>query len=177
MKLIRFTAKCQRVSISDQYFKYGVRCFDLRVRFDSGVGLILCHGPIEYDFRYYEFIGDLEWMALRGDVTLRLLLDLRGVPEDQYDFQRKKFNAFYREILKPFHTIKCILGRDLPTWKKCIVTIPDGKVIEKYSSVTKPKYIDDWFPYLYARFKNKKIKETYLDEANEDILLIDFVDI
>ena len=29
---IHFMAKCQRVDIREQYEKYGVRCFDLRVR-------------------------------------------------------------------------------------------------------------------------------------------------
>ena len=50
MKLISFTAKCQDYHIYDQYYRYGVRCFDLRVRFNSDGKAIISHGIIEYDF-------------------------------------------------------------------------------------------------------------------------------
>jgi hypothetical protein len=45
---------------------------------------------------------------------------------------------------------------------------------ENYSSVMPPKWLDDWFPWLYAKLNNRKILSKGTDK---DILLIDFVNI
>ena len=46
--MIAFAARCQRVDIREQYLKYGVRCFDLRVRLDEFGYLVVAHGPVIY---------------------------------------------------------------------------------------------------------------------------------
>ena len=35
MKLFRFVAQCQDYDIKTQYEQFGVRCFDLRLKFDD----------------------------------------------------------------------------------------------------------------------------------------------
>ena len=35
MKMLAFTAKCQKYDIQTQYEKYNSRCFDLRLTFDD----------------------------------------------------------------------------------------------------------------------------------------------
>lgn len=187
MKLIGFTAKCQNVDVMTQYDTYGVRMFDLRIRFSDkpidnpmfSNDIKIVHGPIEYDYSYYQLIGELEFFNSMKDVTIRLLLDLRGVKKEDYEVQRKKFNRFYRGVLRNFTNIKYVLGRDLPEWKKCIITLSDGSIKEDYASVSKPKYIDDWYPYWYAKRKNKYIKRDFFNNINstEEFLLIDFVNI
>lgn len=48
MRLINFTSKCQKLTIKEQ-FKYGVRYFDFRIRYDKELELFLnCHGLVEY---------------------------------------------------------------------------------------------------------------------------------
>lgn len=170
-----FTARCQRVDIYEQYELYGVRCFDLRVRFDARGNLLLCHGLVEYDYSYYGLLSSLEWLNGRGTgVVIRLLLDLRGVDEDECDVQRKYYIGFYNEVLRNFRHLRFILGRELPSWKKLLVDLPDGDVDERYSSVRRPRWIDDWFPWFYARVMNRRNLRSGTDC---EIMLIDFVDI
>ena len=47
-----FTARCQSIDIRTQYEKYGVRCFDLRVRFDKNTGIVY---SIVLPTNYYVF--------------------------------------------------------------------------------------------------------------------------
>ena len=59
MRPIAFMAKCQRVDIRTQYERYGVRCFDLRVRFNKyGLGIV-AHGIVEYCFTASKIYEDL----------------------------------------------------------------------------------------------------------------------
>lgn len=174
MKLFSFMAKCQNVDIRKQYNNYGVRCFDLRLRFKKGLPVI-CHGLIEYKYSYEELLEDLKWLDSKGDVTIRLLLDLRGTSRKNWSQQKKDFNLFYISILHIFYpNFTYIVGRSLPDWDKIIKTILEGSVSEDYASVCAPKYIDDWIPILYAKWHNKISRNKKTDR---DILLLDFVDI
>ena len=175
MKPLRFTAKCQRCSIKEQYEKHNVRCFDLRIRFDKHDVPVICHGLIEYKYSYEDLLEDLKWLQSKGDAIVRLLLELRSVNKDDWSKQKKLFNTFYNTILKIFYpNIEFIRGRSLPDWDKIIKTVSEPDETEDYASVCAPKYIDDWIPILYAELNNKKSREKY-KECN--ILLLDFVDI
>ena len=174
MYLIKFTAKCQNVSIVDQYNRYGVRCFDLRIRFDKKELPVICHGIVEYKYSYEELLEDLKWLQSKGDVVVRLLLELRGIKRDKWIRQKQLFNTFYNTILKIFFpNIEFIKGRSLPDWDK-VIKIKDGNETEDYASVSNPKYIDDWIPILYALWHNKIARNRGTDR---DILLLDFIDI
>ena len=48
MAPFKFMAKCQDLNIIEQY-EIGVRCFDLRVRFNKKGEFILGHGFMQYD--------------------------------------------------------------------------------------------------------------------------------
>lgn len=80
MKPFRFMAQCQDWSITKQYDN-GVRCFDLRVRpkkiggFNS---VEVVHGYIVYDIDYWELREQLAWLDKKGDVYIRLILDVRN---------------------------------------------------------------------------------------------------
>lgn len=175
MKLISFTARCQRRSIREQYIKYNVRCFDLRIRFSKEELPVICHGIVEYKYSYEELLEDLKWLQSKGDVIVRLLLELRSVKKKDWSKQKQLFNTFYNTILKIFFpNIEFIKGRSLPDWDKVIKGIKEGNEVEDYASVSNPKYIDDWIPILYASINNKKALKKNIDK---EILLIDFVDI
>lgn len=175
MKPISFTARCQRRSIREQYIKYNVRCFDLRIRFSKEELPVICHGIVEYKYSYEELLEDLKWLQSKGDVIVRLLLELRSVKKKDWSKQKQLFNTFYNTILKIFFpNIEFIKGRSLPDWDKVIKGIKEGNEVEDYASVSNPKYIDDWIPILYASINNKKALKKNIDK---EILLIDFVDI
>lgn len=175
MKPISFTARCQRRSIREQYIKYNVRCFDLRIRFSKEELPVICHGIVEYKYSYEELLEDLKWLQSKGDVIVRLLLELRSIKKKDWSKQKQLFNTFYNTILKIFFpNIEFIKGRSLPDWDKVIKGIKEGNEVEDYASVSNPKYIDDWIPILYASINNKKALKKNIDK---EILLIDFVDI
>ena len=69
-----FIAKCQDLSIIEQY-NLGVRCFDLRIRFDKNPNLKVCHGIFEYNA--YFILSDLKWLNDKKDVYVRILHEVR----------------------------------------------------------------------------------------------------
>jgi hypothetical protein len=57
MKVFNFMSKCQEVSIEQQYDKYGIRVFDLRIAFDKSTpkfkhGLVTYKGDVEAVLSY-----------------------------------------------------------------------------------------------------------------------------
>lgn len=170
-KLIAFTARCQRVDIKTQYEKYGVRCFDLRIRFINNVPYVV-HNFIVY-CSLINIAPDLEYLNSKGNVSIRLIHDVRK--KKDHSINAKIDFSHYGIILSnTYKNIKFWCGRNLYDWTEDICFPYNPDCVEKYSSVCKPKYIDDWYPLFYAKLNNKKILNQYY---NTDILLIDFVDI
>jgi len=136
---------------------------------------VICHGIIKYKYSFANILHDLSWLCMKNNVTIRVALELRGIPKEDWSRQKSIFKDFYAKTLKStFPQLDFVLGRSLPDWEK-LIDISDGDIIEKYSSVSNPKYIDDWFPYLYAKLNNRK-NMYHLQNYNK-ILLIDFVNI
>ena len=173
MKLLAFTARCQECSIKDQYEKYGTRCFDLRVKFNGDGNTIIAHGCIEYEITEEQLMNDLGWLNAKGDVYVRVLHEAR-TKEYYSELTREMFVWFCDHLEETFTNIKFWCGRNMYNWKVDYVFSYDPSCEEKYSSVCPPKWIDDWYPKLYASVMNKRNKEKGTDK---DILLIDFVDI
>ena len=172
MKALAFTAKCQAVPIKEQYEQYGVRCFDLRVKFDGGVPVVV-HNIIEYELSEHELADTLYWLDAKGDVYVRVLLDIRN--EKGYTAeQRGMFVDFCYDIERAFKKIKFWCGRTLYDWSVLYEFKNNPSCEEKYSSVCPPKIIDDWWPYLFAKKNNKRILQ---EGTDKDFLMIDFVNI
>lgn len=172
MYLLRFAARCQDKSIYEQYEKYGVRCFDLRVRFD-GDDFVMSHGIIKYKITQEELFEYLDWLDKKGDVWIRYVHELRN--EKLYTDERiKQFSEFGKYLENKYTNIKFWYGKNLfnsAVDYECKYS-PSNE--EFYSSVREPKLIDDWYPRLYALLNNSKIKKNGTDK---DILLMDFVNI
>lgn len=164
-------ARCQSVDIRKQY-KLGVRCFDLRIRYNEN-GLIIAHGIIEYDYSIGSLIRDLEWLNEKGDCYVRLLFEARNLC--QYNrLDALRFRNFCKYIESYCNTIHWWCGRNLYNW---IVEYDFGiypTCEEKYGSVSKHKWLYAWWPWLYAKLNNRKIRSK---ETDKDILLIDYVGI
>lgn len=167
-----FMAKCQKYDIRTQYEKYNVRCFDLRVLFKKGQ-FIVAHGFFEYKCTLEDIERDLDWLNKKGDVYVRILHEVRR--KKQYTSENiGLFKNICEFFSKSYKNIKFWCGRNLYNWEVDYQFDNEPTCHEDYSSVSKPKYIDDWFPYIYAKINNKKIKEKGTDK---DILLIDFVNL
>ena len=81
MRLIAFAARCQRVDIREQYLKYGVRCFDLRMRYEH-LERVYAHGPVEYDMDCVQVANDLFWLNEKSDCYVRVIHEART--KEQY---------------------------------------------------------------------------------------------
>ena len=177
LRPFQFVARCQRVDIRRQYNDYGVRCFDLRIRFDADGDMEVAHGWMVYDVGGADVERDIEWLNQAGDCFVRVVHEVRT------DRQRtrqsvKLFQRWCREAVERWPCIEFWCGRNLATWEKDYEFGDDPTCWEMYSSVCKPKWIDDWWPWLFARLNNKKILATIdSQEPRADILLIDYVDI
>ena len=169
MKLISFTAKCQSYNIIDQY-KVGVRCFDLRVRFNK-TELIIAHGMIEYNILEEELFDDLEYLNSKRDVCIRILHEVR-TKKLHTEEAIENFVDFIIKLQCKFPNIKFWCGKNLYNWENDYEFPYKPSCEEKYASVCSPKLIDDWYPRLFAYLNNKKIIKKGTDK---DILLIDFV--
>lgn len=170
-RLIAFTARCQRLTIREQY-DFGVRCFDLRIRFIDGMAHI-----VHNDFDYGLFSGyrhDLKFLHDCGDVSVRVVHDVRTKKRyTQEDV--KAFKGFCDALERTYPRIKFWFGRNLYDWNVDYEFEYMPYCTEKYSSVCSPRLIDDWWPWLYAQRHNARIRQgTY---RKDEILLIDYVDI
>ena len=175
MKPIAFTARCQRVSIREQYERYGVRCFDLRVRFNKYGQGIVAHGIVEYCFTASKIYEDLEWLDSKGDCYVRVIHEVRTVKQYK-NRQRNLFRHFCERLEDEYKNIRFWCGRELFCWgyDYHFPGYDEPTCEERYASVCPPKLVDDWWPWLFARLHNRAVLSA---GTKKDILLIDFVDI
>lgn len=166
----KFMSKCQDVDIVTQYFKYGVRCFDLRIKFDKNNNPIIAHGAMIYKYSENNLYEDLSFINSVGGIV-RILHEVRSKKEYTLT-SRKHFINFVIKLQHTYPNIKFWCGRNLYNWEIDYEFSYKPTCEEKYSSVCKPRLIDDWYPRLFAFRNNKKIKKVGTDK---DILLIDFV--
>ena len=178
MRLIAFAARCQRVDIREQYLKYGVRCFDLRIRFDEDGVPIVAHGIVEYLYGWEAISEELKWIDEKGNCYVRVLHEVR-TSEQYTPAAVKNFEWMCATMEYYFPRIQFWCGRNLYNWDKDYEMFgeptDDPTCEETYGSVIKgKKWLYGWWPWLYARTHNKAIKAKGTDK---DILLIDYVDI
>ena len=174
MRLIAFAARCQRVDIRTQYLKYGVRCFDLRMRYEHLEG-VYAHGPVEYDMSCVDVANALFWLNEKGDCYVRVIHEART--KEQYTkVGVELFREDCQQMQEHFPNIQFWCGRNLYDWNVDYQFQGDEPTCEEtYGSVVQgKKWFYGWWPWLYAVTHNKRIKAR---STEKDILLIDFVDI
>ena len=174
MKLLSFTARCQSKSIEDQYEKYNVRCFDLRLRYFNGEAYV-----VHNDFIYGKFWGEisetLKWLNGKNDVVIRVIHDVRT--KQNYKFlDIKRFKEDCKRLEEEFPNILFWCGINLYNKQNDYRFEYQPMCVERYSSACPPQILDDWLPFLYANIKNKLTYRKYkLDKDYNSILLIDFI--
>ena len=172
LRPFHFMAKCQSKSIIEQYFKYDVRAFDLRIRFDENGQLVVAHGPFVFDISYKKLCEDLDFLNSKK-CTVRILHEVRNKKQHNWE-SVDGFRAFCSVMQNKYPNITFYCGRNLYNWEIDYEFGREPTEESFYSSVRKPYLIDDWWPWLYARFNNKKVLKKGTDA---EILAIDFVNI
>ena len=175
-----FTCRCQKLSIDKQY-EAGVRLFDLRLRLVELYQWKAAHGSaiLKVDWR-----EDLAWLNSKEDCYVRVILEYNKEPED-LEVIESLFKGYCNRLEETFPKIKFFGGNRKWDWKRLYeFRNPDEPLLDQYSSVTSwfksknkfLKIIDDWWPWLYAKFHNKEIIKHYkLYGPSDKWLFIDFV--
>lgn len=171
MTPFNFVAKCQRVSLEKQYEKYGIRMFDFRVAFDKHSVPYICHGLMDYKGNILNF---LDYLNRMGNAKVRLILEKENNKNSE-----DLFISFCKVVEKNFKNIKFFGGIKKKGWVQLYKFKYNPKYDDKYASnntadKTTGIIIDDLFPFIYARFNNKKNIKRGTDKP---WLFIDFVDI
>ena len=159
----RFIARCQSKTIQEQYEKYGIKCFDLRVCFDESGNPHFAHGLITYKGNVYQVLNYLN--SLKDDIKVRLILE-KGL----------SFVLFYnlcRFFERSYKNITFFEGVAKDGWVRICSFQYQPTYDQKVSSMTGKKW-DDWCPWLYAKLMNKKNVQKGTDK---NFLFMDFVNI
>lgn len=173
-RALAFTARCQRLNIKEQY-NAGVRCFDLRLRFKDGTMYVVHNSFVYCDF--LDIIKDLEWLDKKGDVVIRVVHDVRK-GKDYTKMAVSKFRFICTWLPLYLWTIKFWCGRNLYDYTIDYDFDYKPECIERYASVCSPNLIDDWWPWIYAKRKNREMRWHYpIDDNDQEILLLDYIDI
>lgn len=171
LKPFHFVAKCQSLSIFDQYEQYGIRLFDLRIRWNKKDNKwVFSHGCMVFDTPDVEDI--LSWLNDRGSCMVRLVLEYNS-PTKNIDEISDRFCTFCDEVIKNFPNIQFFEFRRKYDWKKLYTYLdePNPDLFQATSSMT-GKIIDDWWPWLYAWLFNKDVLN---QGTTHEYLLMDFI--
>lgn len=185
-KLIKFTAKCQEVNYEKQY-ELGARVFDVRLWYDDDLESEVRHGRIAYKGGVDAFIGMLDFLEEKGDCYVRIICeeDFLAKNNPLSIDKEKRFINMCRSFERAYKNIKFFGGNRKYDWKVLYnfenKDVPN--LIDRYSSTTSlfksdKKWLavlDDLYPKLYAKLKNKQIIKEHNDK--EGYLFIDFINI
>ena len=86
-RLIHFAGKCQSANYKEQYEKYGVRLFDLRIWFNDSYNIEVRHGIIKFNITENEIYEFLAYLNKKEDCYVRIIFEetnLNKVVVDEY---------------------------------------------------------------------------------------------
>lgn len=176
MKPFNFVSKCQNKDILQQLAN-GVQIFDFRCRPSrkNPLEFIFAHGSMVYNLSMLEFFGILEILNRdTGPIYVRIMYESAFL--DKYRDTTEQENSFYtlcRLIQNIYKNITFFGGRRKYDWKLLYdFKTEEPEFRDAYSSV-ECKWLS-WFPWLYAKYINKKIN---LDDycGDNKSILIDFI--
>lgn len=185
MRPFRFVARCQSLTLKEQYEDCGVRMFDLRIWFDKNGTPFFCHGDMR--FATGDFLSPFRYLDKKVGVFVRLVLEENGrrSKNSRAAINESLFKALCQFLAKCFPHIKFVGGLrkyDMATLFMFRNKLPD--VTGKYSSTTSLfqsssyflRVIDDWIPLFYASKMNaKNIDDARKTMGKDDFLMLDFV--
>lgn len=168
----RFIARCQNKSIEEQYEKYDIRMFDIRISFDKNGIPEFRHGLIAYKKNVKEVFEYLN--SKYENIYIRLIL------ESNKNNGESKFKSFCKICDEIYPNLIFFEGRLKKGWKLIYNFMNDVPSYDhKYASnnlndTTGKTILDDLYPWIYAKLNNKK---NIKNGTDKDYLFIDFVNI
>lgn len=171
-RIFNFMAQCQEINIQQQYEKYNVRMFDLRIRLKNG-SPIIAHGLFEYQDSINQIVSDLDFLNNKKDVYVKVQLEIRN-PKQDLDIQRFWFVNYCKQLESMYQNIKFCGGN--PVYNSGLIyykfknEIPSTKGCHA-SNETK-NILDDLYPKLYAKKHNKESKKRNI---TQEFLSLDFI--
>ena len=184
-KSFKWVAKCQSKTINEQYYNYGVRLFDFRVRFDKNLEPIIAHGPIEFKGKHEIYLEFLNLCAELGceNVYVRLILE-SNKPMKNQEQQELLFQEYCEYCIHKYPNLTFFGGNRKYDWKVIYeFNTQEPELNDLYSSTTNifggkkdswTAKLDDFWPWLYAKLYNKK---NYARYDGTGVLFLDFVNI
>lgn len=174
-----FVCRCQNLNIQEQYNK-GVRLFDLRIRLDKNE-FKAAHGSATFKVNFEK---DLEFLKDK-DCYVRVMLEYNSCPKNIEKIE-SLFKEYCQSLESEYPNIKFFSGNR--KWdEKNIYQFKNEypKLLHRYSSTTSwfnstsklLRISDDWWPWLYAKFHNKKSLEEFKSNPKDYWLFIDFIEI
>lgn len=170
----RFIARCQRVSIEEQYEKYGIKLFDIRVKYNKKHKIWeFAHGSMVYKGKtpqeVFEFLN-----SKNEGIYIRLVLEYNS-PVKNMDDISEYFVKQCIEWREQYSNLFFFEFRRKYDWKRLYTydEMHEPTIYQAISSMTW-KILDDWYPWLYAHSHNH---DNIAQGTNKEYLLIDFVDI
>lgn len=159
----RFAARCQTKTIEEQY-KLGARMFDLRIDYDNTFKPYFRHGSMAFKG---DVLAVLAFLNSKG-AYVRLLLENK---KEDY-FKEYQFIHDCVTWVANYPNITFFCGRRKGDWKQLFkFEADDINVAQPVSSMT-GTILDDWCPWFYARFNNKK---NYKNRDLNQWTLFDFI--
>lgn len=160
LRPFKWIAKCQSLSIEELIHK-GVKCFDLRVRFDNKGNPYLCHGLIRYCGSFYSI---LHTIAAQQVVYIRL--GYEGTYKDK-DFDT--FKNLCRTCKENAPLVKFQFCCKYPEWQ----VIEDNFDKPLVEAQVVPSWKNFWLgPKYLSKYQDTKIQQ-YKDQ--DIIVLADFI--
>lgn len=161
-------ARCQRHTYIEQIM-LGARYIDIRVS--------KCEDGIEYNHTVFKYDGsnfyEVMDYARECDILIRITLERGDTFDDVFWFRQ-----LCRQLEDRGNRLCGGCARQIG-WNviyECKEQMP--KVVEAYSSQTawwskRYPWLDDWCPWLYAKFHNAKIRKQY--ENTDKVVMMDFI--
>lgn len=175
LKPFTFMARCQKLHIIDQY-EAGARMFDFRFVFDKWGEPSFAHGSMKFRADITIILNTLIWLdnkAKDEDIWVRVLNERN----ENYD----TFISYCKYLKNAYPHIKFFGGINKKDWKQLYdFGYGDPEFVDKYSSnnydhlgLMTGWFWDDLWPWIYAKFHNKKWRKKYADY--DGYLMQDFV--
>ena len=173
-RLFHFVGKCQEVTIEEQYDKYEIRFFDIRVRYNTKKRVWeFAHGSLVFKGNTPDEV--FRWLNDKcTKIYIRLILEYNKEPKD-VDMISTLFVCACTKWIHAYPNLTFFEFRRKYDWKQ-LYSDDDIKKPTFYQAVSSMtwKIWDDWCPWIYAYTHNSDNIE---QGTNKDFLLIDFVNI
>ena len=171
MKPFNFMSRCQSKNIEEQFFKYNVRIFDLRVRFDKDGMPHVRHGLMDYGVVPDDMLSMLNDAALYYgcNIYVRVILET-GKADEKQEFL---FITYCAHLQGTYGHLKFTEGRRKFDWRQLFAFRDSTPDMDADFASVKGGKLNDLWPRLYSKRHNKKAVE----KCDKQYLMLDFVDI